>query len=464
MSDIRQRRVAAESGDIGAEGAEEAREEARKERARKKAQEQQFAPYLIGAVIVMGLVIVISLKVANPHVEFTKKPVGKMQLTRDEVLSHLSNHTLLHIGGVHRSGTTLLADWLTKHNSVTGLHNRPGVDPRKARHLKRLANEGIFMQTVYPRFGLDHDKFLVRKWVGQFLKWIPFLPEDAFPWMKLREGVGRWAMDPRHHLDEGSPLVIPRAQEHLFCEWAQFWDLEKPVLLEKSPSNMMISPFLHRLWSLDIPKSPAKFIFLQRHPIPVALATQRRGGMTVSDLGISDLVENWLHAEERRKLDMQQYFQMDDSRSDDYRMLVMEDILKEPRKILQDLLRWLKIEETEHLLDGFEASVRKSHNHNYFKYYCYRMIHGGEGYVKEHQDMVDKFRDRILAVSPYDLGDIITTCREVLLPDLTPEQEEKAEAKEFAEEDSLAAELDDAAPGDMGKQAETAAEELKEEQ
>ncbi|CAE8584877.1 unnamed protein product, partial [Polarella glacialis] len=136
-----------------------------------------MAPYVLGFVVLVLVSVVGLLTWSHPHVDFHNAPPSKLSLTPEEVSAHLQNHTVLHIGGLHRSGTTLIAHWLAKHGDVAGLEHQPGADMRKATWIKRVMSEGIFLQTVYPKFGLDHDKFLIRKWIGQFAKKIPFLSE-----------------------------------------------------------------------------------------------------------------------------------------------------------------------------------------------------------------------------------------------------------------------------------------------
>eukprot|EP00930_Biecheleria_cincta_P021760 TRINITY_DN16026_c0_g1_i2.p1 TRINITY_DN16026_c0_g1~~TRINITY_DN16026_c0_g1_i2.p1 ORF type:complete len:443 (+),score=58.77 TRINITY_DN16026_c0_g1_i2:96-1424(+) len=346
--------------------------------------------------------------------------------------------------GLHRSGTTLLAETLSKHPGIAGLKHQPGADARKAAWINKVMGEGIFLQTVYPKFGLDHNKFLLRKWAGQLAKKIPFLPEDALPFMRLREGVGRFALHPNHHLDDSSSLIVPEAQEHLFNEWALFWNLSRPVLLEKSPSNIVISPFLHRLWGLGLSASPARFIFVRRHPIPVALATQRRAGAIVSDLDVGDLVEHWVAAEERRSKDIESYFDFYEKDRDVYRVLDFEDMLQEPRKVLAELFRWLKLQESEELLSTFEKEVRPDQNTQYFKVYCNRLVHGGPAVVEAHHRMVVRWRSKVLAVSRYDLFNIPKICRELLLgptEDAVNSSEKQLIQKTMSEEETFDAEL-----------------------
>ena len=67
-----------------------------------------------------------------------------------------------------------------------------------------------------------------------------------------QQGLGRFAFKIDNHLNEESPLIGTEgarvhARRTMFRQWGYFWEVHdktKPVLLEKSPSNMIISRFL----------------------------------------------------------------------------------------------------------------------------------------------------------------------------------------------------------------------------
>lgn len=375
---------------------------------------------LVGSVTCLPVLLWLVLKWVLPsedHAKLTTAPKLQLGLDAEDVLANLRNHTLLHIGGVHRSGTTILWKGLGLHKSVSKLEFQPGHDSRHAHWIQKTMNEGIFLQTVYPKFGLDHKKFLIRKWVGQFLRRVPFLPEGALPWMRLREGIGRFALHPDHHLSEASPLVHEQSQQRLFNQWALFWDLSRPVLMEKSPSNGVIAPFLHRLWGLGLPSSPTRLVFMQRHPIAVAMATQWAAGITVSDLSIVDLVDNWVAAEERRAEDLRQYFSLheDPAAPAVHRTVTLEELSREPRRVLGDLLGWLGLAADEETLDAFDKLVTPDPNLKYFQLYCVRLLDRGEEVLREHTVLLDRFADRVLAVSPYDLRQVPDLCKDALI-------------------------------------------------
>ena len=68
-----------------------------------------------------------------------------------------SSRLLLQVGGPHRGGTTLLADLLELHPRIDGLATglrRTGREVALSGH-KGPQNEGIFLQSVFPKFRLS---------------------------------------------------------------------------------------------------------------------------------------------------------------------------------------------------------------------------------------------------------------------------------------------------------------------
>jgi hypothetical protein len=149
----------------------------------------------------------------------------------------------LFIGGLHRSGTSLVHRLIASHPSVSGFY-RTGVPEDEGQHL----------QNLYPP-ARDHG------------------------------GPGRFACDPAAHLTEESLDLVERCRAGLWDAWAPYWKLSRPVLVEKSPPNLIRARFLQAVF----PK--AKFIFVVRHPLAVAAATQKW-----SKQPIIELVQHWVRA------------------------------------------------------------------------------------------------------------------------------------------------------------------------
>ena len=163
-----------------------------------------------------------------------------------------ADQRLVFVGGLHRSGTTPFTSQLAVHELISGLTDT-GV----------TEDEGQLLQDVYPR-GRAHG------------------------------GPGRFAFTPGAHLTEASPLATPENAARLLRAWEPYWDLSRPVLLEKSPPNLVMFRFLQALFP------GSSMILVMRHPVVVALATQKwtkvasRNWRHASDL--PSLVSHWLAA------------------------------------------------------------------------------------------------------------------------------------------------------------------------
>jgi hypothetical protein len=155
------------------------------------------------------------------------------------------------VGGLHRSGTTLLAKTLGAHPAVTGLSGTGVVE-----------DEGQFLQSVYP-------------------------PDS------IHGGAGRFGFDARAHLTENSPLATPENALRLRGEWAPYLGRGEGWLLEKSPSNLLRARFLQVLFP------DARFVFVLRHPVAVSLATRKW-----SRTGVYALIHHWLRCHELLREDL----------------------------------------------------------------------------------------------------------------------------------------------------------------
>src|SRR5438445_5092577 len=99
--------------------------------------------------------------------------------------SSMDKHTFIFIGGLHRSGTSVLHRCLREHSAVSGFSDTNFPE-----------DEGQFLQSVYYRAG-------------------------------RHGGPGKFGFDPRAHLTEKTRLVSEANRDRLFSEWAAHWDLEK---------------------------------------------------------------------------------------------------------------------------------------------------------------------------------------------------------------------------------------------
>jgi Sulfotransferase family len=93
--------------------------------------------------------------------------------------------------------------------------------------------------------------------------------QSVYPTARRFGGPGLFGLSPAARMTDASSLVSPASRQALLDAWLPFWDTSKPVLLEKSPPNLVRMRFLQALFP------EASFIVVVRHPVPVTLATHR---------------------------------------------------------------------------------------------------------------------------------------------------------------------------------------------
>jgi hypothetical protein len=150
---------------------------------------------------------------------------------------------LVFVGGLHRSGTSLVHRCLASHPEVSGFSNT-GVPEDEGQHL----------QTVYP------------------------------PDFRLG-GAGVFAFEREAQLTEASPLATAHNRARLIAEWGPHWRPGAAVGVEKSPPNLVRMRFLQALFP------SAVFVIVLRHPVAVAGAT-RKGRRRL--LSYERLVHHWV--------------------------------------------------------------------------------------------------------------------------------------------------------------------------
>jgi hypothetical protein len=163
------------------------------------------------------------------------------------VADDVEQHRFVFIGGLPRSGTTLLAAEIARSPGVANLE---GIGP--------VADEGQYVQDVYPT-------------------------------QQQAGGIDRFAYASEMHLTESSPLVSSASHAALWKAWAPYWDTTKPVLVEKTPSNLLKMRFLQALFP------GSSFVVVVRHPVAEAGALRARGW---SRRSVGRLVDHWVHAHE----------------------------------------------------------------------------------------------------------------------------------------------------------------------
>ncbi|MGA8248204.1 MAG: sulfotransferase [Nocardioides sp.] len=168
---------------------------------------------------------------------------------------------LVFVGGLHRSGTTPLSRALAAHPEVSGLTGT-GVPEDEGQHL----------QDVYPR-------------------------------LRTLGGMGTFARNPRAHLTDSSELVSPENAARLLASLTPYWDLDRRLLLEKSPANLVMGRFLQALFP------GSALVVVVRNPVVSALALEKWNPLLVARNGrrrttLVGRVENWARAHETLRDDL----------------------------------------------------------------------------------------------------------------------------------------------------------------
>jgi hypothetical protein len=192
-------------------------------------------------------------------------------------------HTHLFIGGLHRSGTSLVHRLMSAHPSVSGFSDT-GVPEDEGQHLQNLYSSA-----------------------------------------KAHGGPGRFAFDETAHLTESNHALVETCKTRLWPLWAPHWDLSKPVLIEKSPPNLIRARFLQAVF----PNS--KFIFVIRHPLAVSAATQKW-----SKQPITELIQHWVRAHQILMNDLPQI--------KSWAWVRYEDLSADATIILRDLFKFTDLQ------------------------------------------------------------------------------------------------------------------------
>ena len=213
--------------------------------------------------------------------------------------------------GLHRSGTTLLSDMISKFRGVSFFHDTGFPQ-----------NEGQFLQTVYP-IGSTHG------------------------------GPGKFGFNNKAHMDEKSQLLTNENIVKLQKEWLMHWNKDNNIFLEKSPPNMLKTRFLQCVF----PNS--YFILIKRNPIAVSYATQKW-----SKTSISSLFKHWIVCHEIFFEDMKYLKNIN--------VISYEDLVDNPQTTLNSVFNFIGIEGAvnEKLIDPPKNNI----NEEYIKLWEYEYL------------------------------------------------------------------------------------------
>ncbi len=155
-------------------------------------------------------------------------------------------HRYLFVGGLHRSGTSLVARMAAGLPGAAGIEGAPVPE-----------NEGAYLQG-----GIPHDALSGRPM--------------------------HFATDPAQHLTETHPLNRLETRERIEADWAPWFAPDAAWRVEKSPVNLTRMRLLQQLFPLSA------FVVVLRHPAAVAAAVAKWVAAPAPRL-----VDHWLDAHER---------------------------------------------------------------------------------------------------------------------------------------------------------------------
>tara|TARA_B100000886_G_scaffold339476_2_gene305060 strand:- start:614 stop:1489 length:876 start_codon:yes stop_codon:yes gene_type:complete len=177
----------------------------------------------------------------------------------------------IFIGGLHRSGTSIL-------NEIIGSSDKVA----KHKNTGKPEDEGQHIQTVFDN-GIAHG------------------------------GVGRFCFDDNYHYTENNKLITSDNKIKLLLEWNKYWDISKSIFLEKSPVNLIHTRFLQKMFDNTY------FIVIMRHPLAVSKASLKWNNQS-----LNKYFDHWL-----RGYDI---FLNDSKYLRRYILIKYEDLCNDPQK------------------------------------------------------------------------------------------------------------------------------------
>ena len=182
----------------------------------------------------------------------------------------------IFIGGLHRSGTSIL-------NKIIGSANKVA----KHKNTGKPKNEGQHIQTVFDN-GSAHG------------------------------GVGRFCFDNKYHYTEHSKLITNDNKIKLLTEWNKYWDTSKSIFIEKSPVNLIHTRFLQEMFDNTY------FIIIMRHPLAVSKASFKWNNQS-----LNTYFDHWLKG--------YNIFLNDSKYLKKYILIRYEDLCDNPRKEIKKI-------------------------------------------------------------------------------------------------------------------------------
>ena len=258
--------------------------------------------FLIVIFILLLYYPIIYYRYSNNYVE---KFISKIKVPA------INKKKYVFIGGLHRSGTSILSQILGSSNKIS-------------RHTdtNKYEDEGQHIQTVYEN-GMEHG------------------------------GVGKFCFDKNYHYTENSNLINEFNKSTLITQWEKFWNKNKYIYLEKSPVNLIHTRFLQRMF----PNS--YFIIIIRNPIVVSYAT-----MKWKDQSLEQYLKHWILG--------YNIFKKDSKYLKNFIIIKYEDLCDNPHK---EIFKIEKMLNEELNIDSSQLDRLKNSNYKYLKPISPDLIH-----------------------------------------------------------------------------------------
>lgn len=187
----------------------------------------------------------------------------------------------LFVGGLHRSGTSLLARLIARLPDVAAIRDAPVPE-----------NEGAYLQGA--------------------------IPHDAQSGRPMH-----FATDPAHHLTEAHPLNTLETRTRIEADWAT-WFGPGTWRVEKSPVNLTRMRLLQQLFPLS------QFVVILRHPEAVASAVEKW-----VDTPRGRMIDHWLDAHAQLAGDLPYLHSA--------LVLRYEDLVRDPARIHRGIAVYLDV-------------------------------------------------------------------------------------------------------------------------
>lgn len=166
---------------------------------------------------------------------------------------HATSHTIILVGGLQRSGTTVGASLLLELLDASGQSFREATKTSLAQVREWRGLSRSYFRDVLKSGGLE----------GKFV-------QNVYPYLYfLRD----WSGHVEHFAGSATPGSVEDNGRKLWDEWSQFWDTSKSILVEKTPENIAMAPFLQAL--LHGARKKAAFLVVLRHPLGWSLAVEK---------------------------------------------------------------------------------------------------------------------------------------------------------------------------------------------